>query len=111
MPRWSGAVAMVINTVSPAGQDEPVIVSGSPLAPDATDRTIDGFACPGLAGLVGLGTGCGGTRVGCGSCRVGAGFSGTIGPIAGVSVGVGSAVGVSVGTGVHVDSVVGVSVG
>ena len=44
---------MVINTVSPAGQDEPVIVSGSPLAPDATDRTIDGFACPGLAGLVG----------------------------------------------------------
>ena len=67
LPRWSGAVAIVINTVSPAGQDEPVIVTGSPLAPDATDRTIDGFAGAGLAGLVAAGTGCGGMRVDCGS--------------------------------------------
>ena len=63
MLRWLGVVAIVINTVSPAGQDEPVIVTGSPLAPDATDRTIAGFPGAGLAGLVALGIGCGGTRV------------------------------------------------
>ena len=65
--RWLGEAVIVINTVSPAGHDEPLTVTESPIAADATESTINGLPGVGLAGLVAVGAGCGGTRVDCGS--------------------------------------------